>query len=86
MVSGQIPLCYGPGPDLNLTPTVVVTAARDGIVMVSVTLPDTDDEHTYHLRLAPGDYQIHAGSWPARSVHVAAGTTTTADLPGGGCT
>jgi hypothetical protein len=85
VVTGQIPLCYGPGPDLNLTPTVVVTVTGDGIQTISMTLPDTDDQHTYLLQLPAGNYRIRAGGWPARPVHVAAGMTTTADLPGGGC-
>jgi len=84
-VTGQLPLCYGPGPDLNVTPTVDVTATRDRIRTISVTFPDTNDQHTYHLQLPAGDYQIRAGAWPARRVHIAAGMTTRVDLPGGGC-
>jgi hypothetical protein len=85
VVTGQVPPCYGPGPDSNLTPIVVVTAARHGTVAATVKVVDTNEQHTYRLVLPPGQYQIRASAWPERSVRVRSGRTTRADLPGGGC-
>jgi hypothetical protein len=85
VLSGNLPLCYGPSVDINLTPTLVVTAERAGNVVASVRLPATVAQHSYRLSLPPGTYLVRAGAWPASQVVVRAGSTTTADLPGGGC-
>jgi hypothetical protein len=85
VVTGQVPLCYGPGPNLNLTPTVTVTALQNGRVVRATSVKDTSEQHTYKLELPAGDYQIHAGQWPAHRVVVEAGSTSHVDLPGGGC-
>jgi hypothetical protein len=85
VLRGSVPLCYGPGLDTNLTPTLLVTAERDGRVIASVRVPATDAHHAYRLTLPAGTYLVKAGGWPARLITVHAGSTTTADLPGGGC-
>jgi hypothetical protein len=85
VLSGSVPLCYGPGPNMNLTPILRVTAEREGRVVASVRVPATDVRHSYRLSLPAGTYLVKAGSWPARQITVHAGSTTTADLPGGGC-
>ena len=84
-LSGNVPLCYGPGPDLNLTPTLTVVAAQNGTTTASVTVPASVSAHTYRLTLPAGTYTVRAGAWPARVVDVPAGATTVADLPGGIC-
>ena len=84
-LSGNVPLCYGPGPDLNVTPTLTVVAAQNGTIKASVTVPASISAHTYRLTLAAGTYTVRAGAWPTREVDVQAGATTVADLPGGIC-
>ena len=85
VVTGQVPLCYGPGPDMNLTPTLLVVATEQGSVKAALTVTATLESHEYRLTLSPGTYAVRAGSWPARQVTVSAGVTTVVDLPGGGC-
>ena len=82
---GSVPLCYGPGPDLNLTPTQLVVAAQNGETKAAATVPATTTAHSYRLSIPPGTYLIRAGKWPTRKVDVQPGTVTVADLPGGAC-
>ncbi|MGO4596094.1 hypothetical protein [Terrabacter sp. 2RAF25] len=84
-LKGNVPLCYGPASDMNLTPTLVVIAQQNGQTKGTVTVPATLATHTYQLTLPSGTYTIRAGSWPARQVIVRAGETSSADLPGGNC-
>jgi len=85
VLTGSVPLCYGPGPDLNLTPTLVVIATQNGTTKAAVTVRATEATHSYRLTLPAGTYAVRAGSWPPRQVEVQRGTTTVADLIGGGC-
>ncbi len=84
-LTGTVPICYGPGPNLNLTPTLLVMAAQNGTTEATVTVPATTSAHSYQLSLPPGTYAVRAGAWPTREVQVQAGKVTQADLPGGGC-
>lgn len=85
LLTGSVPLCYGPGPDLNVTPTLVVVATQNGKTKATVTVPATVAAHSYQLSLPPGTYTVRAGAWPTREVKVRAGAVTVADLPGGNC-
>ncbi len=85
MVTVQIMPCYGPGPDLSLTPIVVVTVAQHGKVVATIRVQDTRLQPTYRLELPAGEYQIHGSKWREGSVRVLSGRTTTADLPGVSC-
>jgi hypothetical protein len=80
-----VPQCYGPGPDTNLTPILLVVAAQGGKTKAAVTVPATVAAHSYQLSVPPGTYTVRAGKWPTRKVEVRAGAVTVADLPGGGC-
>jgi hypothetical protein len=85
LLTGSVPLCYGPGPDLNLTPTLVVVATQNGKTKATVTVPATVAAHSYHLSLSPGTYTVRAGAWPTREVKVQVDAVTIADLPGLAC-
>lgn len=85
VVTGVVPLCYGPGPDMNLTPTLVVVATQQGSTTATVTVPATRAARTYRLSLPPGAYAVRAGSWPSVAVTIRAGGTSVVDLPGGVC-
>ncbi|GAB3878614.1 hypothetical protein [Terrabacter terrigena] len=85
VVTGLVPLCHGPGPDTNLTPTLVVVASQHGRTAATVRVPATSAAHAYRLALPPGTYAVRAGSWPSAAVTVSSGATTVVDLPGGSC-
>lgn len=84
-LTGSVPLCFGPGPDLNLTPTLAVVATQRGMTKATVTVPATVAAHAYQLSLPAGAYTVRAGVSPAREVEVRAGVVTVVDLPGNGC-
>jgi hypothetical protein len=85
VLTGSVPLCYGPGLDLNLTPALTVVATQHGTTKAAVTVHATSAGHSYRLVLPAGTYDVRAGSWPARQVEVRPGSTTVADLPSGSC-
>ncbi|HEV2888886.1 MAG TPA: hypothetical protein VGX28_00760 [Frankiaceae bacterium] len=82
---GDIPRCYGPGPDLNLRPTPAVEVRRDGAVVTSATFRADDDEHTYRFELEPGDYEVRLPGVASAPATVRSGETTTADLTAPPC-
>lgn len=84
-LAGNVPLCYGPGPDLNVTPTLKVIASQNGTAKGSIIVPASVSAHTYRLTLPAGTYTVRAGAWPTRKVEIHPGDTTQADLPGGVC-
>jgi hypothetical protein len=84
-LTGKVPLCYGPGPDTNITPTLKVVAMQNGEVKATVTVPATIAAHSYRLTLPPGTYTARAGAWEALRAIVRAGETTAVDLRGGIC-
>ena len=85
LVQGMLPLCYGPGPGMNLTPTVVVEVRGSaGLVRRETFTADEQDRH-YQLRLPAGEYQLTAVGASDMSVNVHEGTTTYADFPQRGC-
>jgi len=81
LVVGALPACYGPGPDLNLTPTRLVQATRDGKVVKEQVFPSDNDHQTYELSLPPGEYNISVPGVRAVRVTVRPGQTSTADIP-----
>jgi len=86
-VTGTVSVCYGPGPNLNLTPIVTVPAVQGGRTVATIKVPDTRGQHVYRLTLPPGNYEIRVPIRGGRvSAHVDSGRTTTADIPGTGCT
>ncbi len=84
-VGGFLPSCYGPGPDLNLTPSRVVTVYQDGKLVKSQAFHSDDDHQHYEFELAPGSYDIKDQWTPPIHVQVKSGEHTTADLPTFSC-
>ena len=86
ILTGNIPLCYGPGPDLNLTPTRHLTVEQSGRLVTSDEVVATRTQHTYRLTLRPGTYDVRADfGLPTAHVTLTGGSTTSLDLPGIGC-
>ncbi len=83
---GQLPLCYGPGPDSNLFPTATIETYQGGTLVRTDTFPSSDEQPDYHLTLPPGQYEL---SMPARGyaleVTIRPGTTVEADWPHPSC-
>lgn len=79
MVIGDLPLCYGPGPNMNLTPRVTIKVYRGAELVLARTFPDSEQHPTFELSLAPGDYGLLAQGQKVHA-HAMAGTTTRADF------
>ena len=45
LLTSSVPLCRGPGPDLNLIPTVVVVARQNAKATAMVRVPATRAAH-----------------------------------------
>lgn len=75
VVEGRLPLCYGPGPDLNLRPVTVVEALQGKRVVISKPFTSTQGDNAFALTLAAGDYTFRLRHVPGDNVtmHVAAG-------------
>jgi hypothetical protein len=87
VVTGMAPLCSGPGPNLNLSPTTTVraTAKSDGW-LTTIRIVANNKQHAYRLSLAPGAYAIGISGWPTVAVVVRSGRTLTGvNLPGPIC-
>lgn len=92
-VRGELPLCYGPGPDTNLLPRVVVEAVGAGGQVLRRTFDSSDAHRFYQLTLREGRYQLTAidaenGGFISRepiAVLVKAGHQTRANFPSPGC-
>jgi hypothetical protein len=59
-VGGLLPSCYGPGPDLNLTPSRVVEVYQKGDLVKRETFRSDKDHQHYEFELAPGRYDIRS--------------------------
>ena len=88
-VTGQLPLCYGPGPDTNLWPKATIETLRDGKAVRTDTFPSNLSHRTYSLLLPSGHYELHLQRQPdsryTLSVAVEDGKRTRADFPSPGC-
>jgi hypothetical protein len=87
VVSGLAPLCYGPGPNLNLSPTTVIHAMpKSGGPVSSIRVTTNKKQRTYRITLVPGVYTIGVAGGRTTTVTVKAGKTLTGmDLPQLGC-
>jgi hypothetical protein len=84
---GTVPVCYGPGPNTNLTPEVTIYVRQDGRPVAQGRFP-SDENHPrpYRFALRPGTYSLTSSSdREAVSARVRSGQTTRADLPEPGC-
>lgn len=80
-IAGVLPLCYGPGPDLNLLPTAEVKVyLRDHLVATKTFRADMQ-HRKYTFTLPPGSYELELPS--VRQVitaSVRSGSVTKADF------
>jgi hypothetical protein len=59
VVVGDAPICYGPGPNLNLRPHITVRATpTDGGSPTTIHIATSDKHHSYRMTLPPGTYKI----------------------------
>jgi hypothetical protein len=89
-VTGQLPLCYGPGPNMNLWKTATIDTLRAGKVIRTDIFPsDADSHRTYSIQLPSGHYQLHLHRKPDSQytlpIVIRAGEQTHADFPQPGC-
>jgi hypothetical protein len=81
-VTGRLPLCYGPGPDINLSPTATIETYRSGRLVSTDTFPSSEQHPTYTLSLPAGSYDLHVvRQGDTLHVHVKSGVQTRADWP-----
>lgn len=84
-VTGAAPLCYGPGPNMNLKPITTIRAQRtDGLTRV-ITVHIANGHNTYRMTLPAGRYTISAYSGRIHVIVFPHDTTRHADLPQPGC-
>lgn len=92
-VRGELPLCYGPGPDTNLVPRVVVEAVGAEGYVLHQRFDSSEAHRFYELTLRGGRYQLTAinaenGGFITRepiTVLVKAGEQVRANFPSPGC-
>jgi hypothetical protein len=80
-VGGMLPSCYGPGPDMNLTPSRVVEVYQNGNLVKRQTFRSDKDHQHYEFELPPGSYDIKGPGIAPIPVRVKSGGQVTADLP-----
>lgn len=86
LVTGTLPLCYGPGPNMNLAPTATIEAYRSGRLVSKTTFPASDEHRTYTLTLPAGSYELRmSGRNYTLKVQVRGASKTRADWPQPGC-
>ena len=86
-VTGAVPICYGPGPNTNLTPEVTVFVRQNGRLVTKKRFrSDENRPRPYRFTLKPGVYSLTSSSdRDAITIRVRSGHTTHADLPSPGC-
>lgn len=86
MITGDAPICYGPGPDLNLKPRITIHATPiDGGSPTSIRIATTNAHHSYRMTLAPGTYKITTYTGGVRIAVPAGKTIKAVDLPPAAC-
>jgi hypothetical protein len=86
VVVGDAPICYGPGPDLNLKPRITIRATPiDGGSPTAIRVETSNAHHSYRMTLAAGPYKISTYSGSVKvTVHPGI-TSKGVDLPNPGC-
>jgi hypothetical protein len=86
-LTGAVPVCYGPGPNTNLTPEVTIYVRQDGRLIMHGRFPsDASHPRPYRFALTAGAYSLTSSSARGSiSVRVQSGQTTHAHLPEPGC-
>ncbi|MBC7678875.1 MAG: hypothetical protein H7233_07790 [Pseudorhodobacter sp.] len=58
-IRGVLPLCYGPGPDMNLRPDTTVTVTGESGWRARRTFPSSKDQREFHFDdVPPGSYTV----------------------------
>lgn len=84
-VTGLAPICYGPGPNMDLKPITVIRALRTDGLARTVKVHTANSHNTYRLALPAGRYKISTYSGAIHVVVRANATIHHADLPQPGC-
>lgn len=88
-MTGQPPLCYGPGPNMNLWPTATIDTLRDGKVIRTDTFLSSDSHRMYSIQLPSGHYKLHLHRQPevkyTLPIVIRVGKQTQADFTFPGC-
>jgi hypothetical protein len=86
VLTGSVPTCYGPGPNLDLTPLVTVDVHQGNHLVTSGKFRSSNAVHTYRFVLPEGSYRLATspGGKPIFAT-VTAGHTRHADLPPTSC-
>jgi hypothetical protein len=85
-IVGAAPICYGPGPNMNLKPRTTIRAIPiNGGTPTAIRITTNGAHHSYRMALSPGRYKISTYSGSVE-VTVRAGITQRGvDLPPPGC-
>lgn len=84
-IVGTAPLCYGPGPNMNLHPDVTIRAVRTDGTTREIQVRVANFHNRYTMTLPAGTYTISAYSGHVTAVVHVNRTTTGVDLPQPGC-
>lgn len=85
-IVGDAPICYGPGPNLNLKPRITIRATPiDGGSATAIRIATTNAHHSYRMTLLPGTYKISTYSGSVDATVRAGVTLRGVDLPQPGC-
>jgi hypothetical protein len=87
VVTGSAPICYGPGPDLNLHPVLTIRAIpTSGGSTIAIQVPNSAQHHAYRMTLPAGSYALAVPGDAPVAVTVDAGKTVSGiDLPEESC-
>lgn len=70
-IVGVLPLCYGPGPNMNLRPRTTVVITGDSGWTSRRTFPSREDERDFHFdNVPPGRYVVVIQGVPDSGRHV----------------
>lgn len=84
-IVGSAPLCYGPGPAMNLHPITTIRAVRADGVSHTVRVHTSSGHNSYRMTLPPGTYTVSTYSVGVAAVVRANAVTSGVNLPQPGC-
>jgi hypothetical protein len=86
VITGSVPTCYGPGPDLNLRKINMVEVRQQGHLLQTLRVSTDTTHHEYRLSVRSGDYRLKLSDLPHElAVSVMTGQTVRADFPAMTC-
>jgi hypothetical protein len=57
-ITGDLPLCYGPGPNSNLWAHATIAVYKSGRLIETRTFPSSTERRRYSLILPAGTYEL----------------------------